>query len=77
MSGVYSLVKAAGAVERKMDTVSNNLANTINIHCKYIIMSNKSKMMPLIVRITVIVTGKFSCSRNCQSCNISISFRFR
>ena len=27
MSGVYSLVKAAGAVERKMDTVSNNLAN--------------------------------------------------
>ena len=27
MSGVYSLVKAAGAVGRKMDTVSNNLAN--------------------------------------------------
>ena len=34
MSGMTSLVQAAGVIERKMDTVSNNLANVNTVGFK-------------------------------------------
>ncbi|MDC0246537.1 flagellar basal body protein, partial [Deltaproteobacteria bacterium] len=34
MSGITSLVQAAGVIERKMETVSNNLANVNTVGFK-------------------------------------------